>query len=153
MRSRGSRLVASIMTLTKSKMTHDLYKLQKKAKPTDVPSSTYKSKRDKTLLCATACTNCLWGVSRELECLFQTVHTLLPTFKRWALNRHGKRKKKHMLWIRLRFYSTKIKYLYGELRKANFGSVYLRSGCFALLKTVGEAQPSIPTVLEHINLA
>lgn len=46
-----------------------------------------------------------------------------------------------------------MKYLYGELRKANFGSVYLRSGCFALLKTVGEAQPSIRTVLELINLA
>lgn len=33
---------------------------------------------------------------RELECLFQTVHTLLPAFKRWALNRH-KREKAHAL--------------------------------------------------------
>lgn len=46
-----------------------------------------------------------------------------------------------------------MKYLDSELWKVNFGSVCLRSGCFSLLKTVGEVQPSIPTVLGLVNLA
>lgn len=120
-------------------------------KSTDVPSSPYKSKRDKTLLCAPACTNCLRGVSRELECLFQTFHTLLPAFKRWALNRHEI--EKHMLGIRLRFDSVRMKYLHSELWKVNFGSVCVRSGWFSLLKTLGEVQSSIPTASGLVNVA
>lgn len=143
----GSRLVTSIINLTRSKMTHGLHKWQKKTKSTDVPSSTYKSERDKTLFCAPACTNCLRGVSRETECLFQILHTLLPVFKRWALNRHEKKKStcSELGWD---FFSMKIKYLHGELWKVNFGSVYLRSGCFPLLKTVGEIHLSIPAAYQ-----
>lgn len=108
-------------------------------------------KRQNSSLCS-----CLYKLpagcfERELECLFQTVHTLLPAFKRWALNRHEK--KKHTLWIRLRFYSVRMKYLHGEFWKVNFGSVYLRSGCFSLLKTVGQVHPSIPTASGLVNPA
>lgn len=93
------------------------------------------------------------GVFRESWNVFFKLFTLCCLRSRDGLWTDIGKKKKHMLWIRLRFYSTRMKYLYADLWKANFGSVYLRSGCFALLKTVGEAQPSIPTVLELVNLA
>lgn len=46
-----------------------------------------------------------------------------------------------------------MKYVHSELWKVNFGSVYLRSDCFSLPKTVGEVQPPIPTALGLVNLA
>ena len=87
-----------LLALTKSEMTCDLHGWQKKAKPTDVPSSAQKHKRDKTFLCTPACTNCLQGVSRGSWNVFVRPLTLSCLCS--ALNERGKKKQKtHILWI------------------------------------------------------
>lgn len=146
----GERTSWLLLALTKSEMTCDLHGWQKKAKPTDVPSSTQKHKRDKTFLCTPACTNCLQGVSRGSWNVFVRPLTLSCLCS--ALNGRGKKKKKNpytlnLQKIGLRFYSIRVKCLPGEIQKVNFGSVHLSRDCFSLLKTLGEDQPYIPTAL------
>lgn len=149
----GEQSSRLLPTLTKSEMTHDLRGWQKKAKPTDVPSNAQKHKRDKTFLCAPACTNCLQGVSRGSWNVFVrplTLSRLCP-----ALNRHGKKNPytMNLQKVGLRFYSIRVKCLPGEIQKVNFGSVHFSRDCFSLLKTLGEDQLYIPTALGLSRLA
>lgn len=66
-------------------------------------------KRQNSSLCS-----CLYKLpagcfERELECLFQTVHTLLPVFKRWALNRHEKKKAHALNQVEILFCEDEIR--------------------------------------------